>query len=577
MQTISIVPLVFFLFIYANDSISYLLLSIVFLLLLGINVYRYIKNLQLIRYPLLLILVGSFLVYGFQGLGSMQAPQSFQTLKSKSDTTVFKMGSPAKIDQFCYYIGIDKDTNFVLEYKDQEKWKSFYTYEKKFPFSFRWNCLESNITTDQVRMRITKGEMMLGEVRLMHNGTPLEINASIPYLTDEPEPAVDSTYYGGMFFDEIYFGRAAYELIHGMAVYETVHPYLGKLLITPGVKLFGMTPFGWRFVNVLFAAMMIVLMYYLAQLLFRKRLFAFTAAFLMTYGFMHLTQARLALIDTFGVFFVLVSYYFFYRFIVRQRLSLLLLSGVFFGLASAVKWSAVFASLGFVAIALYLLFTRYPLEKRFSGYRLLLYGILSYGVVALSVYALSFYEIYLQTGSFQSIIEYQLRLFRYHSTLVSTHPYSSAWWSWPIDFRPMCYYREIQGDLFSSITAFGNPAIFWVGTVSLLYLLYVVVRRVTLEAFFILTAFLGLYLPYAFIGREMFIYHFYYAVPFMMLAIVYMLKDMMHYFPKYRKVYFIYLAVTAVLFLAFYPVLSGYEVPKAYVDHGLIWFSGWWL
>ncbi len=292
---------------------------------------------------------------------------------------------------------------------------------------------------------------------------------------------------------------------------------------------------------------------------------------------MHLTQARIGLIDTFGVLFIFISYYFLYRFISKQKLSLLLLSGLFFGLASAVKWSAVFAALGFVLIALFLLITRYPLKKRFSGYRLILYGMLSYVGIAVTVYALSFFDIYLQTGSFQKIIEYQFNMFNYHSAIVSEHAYSSPWWSWPIDFGPMCYYREAQDKLFSSITVFGNPAIFWVGTASLFYLLYVVAKRATLEASFILLAFLGLYLPYVFVGRQMFIYHFYYAVPFMMLAIVYMLKDAMKYFPKYRKFYFVYLAVVAILFLAFYPVLSGYEVLKSYVDHVLVWFPRWWL
>ena len=576
MQMISILPLMFFLLIYTYDSIYHIVIAIALLLLSGYNIYRYYQNLRIVKFPLLLLLIFSFLLYAFHGLGATEAPQTFETLKRGSNVT-FNFEKPTPIDKVCYYIGIEKNVNFRLSSIEQSKWDHFYTYKKNFPFSFRWKCVESNITPSKVRLYVMKNEMMLGEIRFMYQNKSVPFKTDKGLLNDEQDITIDKTYFGGMFFDEIYHGRTAYEIRHGKSVYETVHPYLGKMLIIPGIELFGMTPFGWRFVNVIFGALFIFMMYYFALQLFKKRLFAFSAAFILTYSFMHFTQARVALIDTFGVFFIFVSFYYLYRFIVKQQLSLLLLSGVFFGLASAVKWSASFAALGFFMIALYLLITGYPLKKRFSGYRLILYGLLSYGIVAISVYTLSFFDIYLQGGNFQNIIDYQLNALNYHSSLVSTHAYSSPWWSWIIDFRPMCYYREIADDRFSSITVFGNPAIFWLGIVAILYLAYLFVKRRTLESSFILIAFLSLWLPYIFVGRLMFIYHFYYAVPFLILAIVYMLKDLMKQFPKYHKYYFIYLAVVALLFLAFYPVLSGYEVPKSYVDNGLIWFSGWWL
>lgn len=578
MQVLSIVPPLLFIVIYVHSDYTYMAIAIILMVLIGINTYRYMKNIALIRYSLLLILVASFFIYAFNGLGSKETPQNYEVLHYKMyPVATFDFNRTVQIDQMCYYIGIDKKVQFSVEYLSEGTWKKFHTYKQKFPFSFRWKCVDKNVTTSKIKLHVTKNQMMLNEVRFSYRGKPVLYKTDKKYLNDEQNISIDTTYYGGMFFDEIYHSRTAYEIMHGINVYENTHPYLGKLLIIPGIELFGMTPFGWRITNVLFAGLFIVMMYYLAQHLFKKRLFAFSSAFLLTYSFMHLTQSRIGLIDTFGVFFVFVSYYFLYRFIKEQKLSILLWSGVFFGLASAVKWSAVFAVLGYMMIALYLLFSRYPLEKRFMGYRLLMYGVLAYGLVAGAVYLLSFFDIYLQTGSFQKIVDYQFSMYDYHTKLVSTHSYSSPWWSWPIDYRPMCYTREIHGTLFRSITAFGNPAIFWMGTVALFYLIYASVKKRTLESVFILLAFSGLYLPYIFVGRLMFIYHFYYAVPFMILAIIHMLKDAMVYFPKYRQHYFIYLAIVALLFLAYYPVLSGYEVPKVYVDYGLRWFPGWWL
>jgi len=576
MQILTVVPLVVFLVIYA-DGMAYSLLAFFLLLALVINIYFLIKNKPIKSYPLVFLLMGSFYLYAFYGLGSMQTPQTFHTLKDGQSVTLFEFEKPEQIDKVCYYVGIDKNVNFTLEYQRDKRWKKFYTYEKSYPYSFRWKCINHRVKTEKMLLRITKNQMMLGEVRFSHKNKNIPYQTKKNYLNDEANLSVDTSYYAGMFFDEIYFGRTAYEIMHNIPVYENTHPYLGKHLIIPGIKLFGMTPFGWRFMNVLFAGLLIFMAYYFGLHLFKKQEYGFISAFLMTYSFMHLSQARVGLIDTFGVLFVFISYFYLYRFIVQQQLSRLLSSGVFFGLAASVKWSAVFAALGFVLIALYLLLSRYPLQKRFSGYRLLMYGVLSYGLIAFTVYAFSFFDIYGHTHSVQSIINYNTNMYNYHSTLQATHPYSSPWWSWPLDMKPMGYYKEMKHGLLSSINAFGNPAVFWLGIVAVFYLLLMTFIRKSLEATFILLAFLGLYLPYIFVGRLMFIYHFYYAVPFLILAIVYMLKDAMERFSFIRHFYGIYLLIVSGLFLAFYPVLSGYVIPQSYVAQWLKWFSTWWF
>ena len=576
MQTFTIVPTVVFLVLYAQGFI-YGALAVVLLVLLAINIYKYFKDGSLIEYPVLAILIGSFYLYAFYGLGNTQTPQTFHTLKEGQSVTLFDFEKPVQIDKICYYVGIDKNVNFTLERRTKNSWKKFYTYEKSYPYSFRWKCINKTLQTSKVLFRVIKNEMMLNEIRFSYKGKVIPYKTDKQRLSDEANVSVDTTYYSGMFFDEIYFGRTAYEIIHDMNVYENTHPYLGKLLIIPGIKIFGMTPFGWRFMNVLFAGILIFMAYYFALHLLKKQKYGFISAFLMTYSFMHLSQARVGLIDTFGVLFVFISYFYLYRFIVKQQLSRLLISGLFFGLASAVKWSAVFASVGFVFIALYLLASRYPLEKRFAGYRLLLYGLLSYGVLALAVYAFSFFDIYAKTGSIQSIINYNTNMYNYHSTLQATHPYSSSWWAWPLDMKPMGYYKQVKDGLLSSINALGNPAIFWTGILAIGYVFFASLVRRSLEATFILLAFLGLYLPYIFVGRLMFIYHFYYAVPFLILAIVYMLKDGMERFVVMRYFSGMYLIIVTGLFLAFYPILSGYAIDNSYVSQWLKWFSTWWF
>ncbi|MBA1419954.1 MAG: glycosyltransferase family 39 protein [Epsilonproteobacteria bacterium] len=492
--------------------------------------------------------MGSFYIYAFSGLGTMQVPQSFEVVSEKDSPVVFDFKTTTPVDKMCYYVGIDKNVNFVLEYQKQGRWQKFYTYANSYPYSFRWRCMNTGIYTSKVLLRVTKNKMMLNEVRFLSHDKVIPYTSRFPKLNDETSMKLDTSYYGGMYFDEIYHGRTAYEIMHGLRVYENTHPYLGKLLITPGIKLFGMTPFGWRMSNVVFAGLMIFIFYYFALLLFKDTLYAWGAGFLMTYGFMHIAQARMAHIDTFTVLFVLLSYMFLYRFITQQKIIELFASGLFFGLASAVKWSAIFSGLGFVLLLLYVIFSRHVLLKRFTLSKLLLYGLYSYVLIAGLVYLLTFPEMYQRSGGFDTVINYNLNMYHYHSTMTQTHPYSSQWWSWPLDMKPMGYYKHYDGKLLSTINAFGNPAVFWLGIMAVLYLIFVLFKKATLEAALILSAFAGVYLPYVFVGRLMFIYHFYYAVPFLMLVIIYMFKDLIARSRYGYGLFVTYLLIVAGLF-----------------------------
>ena len=71
-----------------------------------------------------------------------------------------------------------------------------------------------------------------------------------------------------------------------------------------------MNPFGWRIMGALFGVALVPLMYLFGLKLFRHRFYAFCAAFLMLVEFMRFAQTRVAVIDVYGVFFIMVLYYF---------------------------------------------------------------------------------------------------------------------------------------------------------------------------------------------------------------------------------------------------------------------------
>ena len=59
-----------------------------------------------------------------------------------------------------------------------------------------------------------------------------------------------------------------------MSNYEWTHPPLGKVFISLGVRMFGMNPFGWRIIGVLFGIGMIPFMYFFGRRLFKNRTWA---------------------------------------------------------------------------------------------------------------------------------------------------------------------------------------------------------------------------------------------------------------------------------------------------------------
>jgi len=575
-----------FMLLYGNRSAITMTIFGSMLFIFVFNSFLYLKKRSLITHSELLMLITLYLLFGLSRLGSLNVPTTFVYTNAKESATSVILARPSAIDKICYYVGIDYNS-FSIEAKNHHTWKQIYSYTKNYPFSFKWVCAKVNVnTTDKLLIRpveherllwSTDNDLMLGELKLFYKGEQIQFTSPKSALFDEQTLPIDTSYLAGAFFDEIYFARTAYELIHDLPIYENTHPYLGKHLIGIGIKLFGMTPFGWRFFGTLFAAFIIVVFYYLAFRIFQNSLFALGAAILMTFGFTHFTQARLALVDTFGVGFLLLSFYYLYRFMEEQKTKLIVISGLFFGLAVSIKWSAAFAAVGYLFIAAYLLLSNYPLESRFRSWRLIAYGIFAYGVIAGLVYLLGFFDIFLHGGGLHRVIAYNLNMYHYHSTLVASHPYASPWWSWPLDLKPIGYYKSDDQGMTSTINLFGNPAIFWMGIVGMFYVAVDFFKKRSIQAAFILFGFLGLYMPYIFIDRLMFIYHFYYALPFYMLSILYLFNALHKRFRFGHYLFAGYLMVVITLFFLFYPVLSGYPIDSTYVQKWLIWLPNWWF
>ncbi len=85
-----------------------------------------------------------------------------------------------------------------------------------------------------------------------------------------------------------------------------VHPEVGKWLIALGEKAFGMDPFGWRISAAVVGALMVLVMCRLARRVTGSTALGIVAGLLLSFDGLQFVLSRLALLDIFLAFFLLL-------------------------------------------------------------------------------------------------------------------------------------------------------------------------------------------------------------------------------------------------------------------------------
>ena len=446
---------------------------------------------------------------------------------------------------------------------------------------------------------------MIELVFLDREGFPiLPENASeYPALFDEQSLYPETfSFRNSMYFDEIYHARTAYEYLHQLRSYENTHPPLGKIFISLGIALFGMNPFGWRIIGTLFGIAMLPVLYLFAKKLTGDTPAAALTCWIFAFDFMHFVQTRIATIDVYIVFFILCEYYFLWLFLnadyVTTPLSRLLLPlglcGVTMGLGVACKWTGVYAGIGMAIlffghlilvikkgrVADHGAFLKSRIGERTA--KIIGFCMIFFVLIPMLIYLLSYipFRDNVSSGLVPRALKNQETMFQYHSNLEATHYFSSPFYEWPLIVRPIWYYSGQPSEtLREGISSFGNPLVWWVGLPALLYMLYLVVRKKDRRALFLTIGYASQYLPWIFITRLTFIYHYFPSVLFLVLMIGYAFRNLKETLPKkaYVPIVILYGALTFGLFLLFYPVLAGQPVELSFVLKYLRWFKTWIL
>ena len=551
-----------------------------------------------------------YAVVAFAGLGTTKAPESFLYFEDANYYAQIDLGGEREISALRYYTGL-VTADYRLEFStDGENW-IIQTAEdgssgmpQKYNQLFRWCDASLNADNGPVRyIRIVSGAAQeLGEIALYGADGALlttdefTVAPGCEALTDEQDTIPESySYKNGTYFDEIYYPRTVRELLQGMWPYEITHPPLGKAIMSLGVRIFGMNPFGWRFTGVLFGVLMLPALYVLL-----KRMFGYTAAaacgtIVFAFDFMHFTQTRLATIDTYAVFFTLLMYLFMYFWLTedngRRRLLWLGLSGLSFGLGAASKWVCLYAGAGLAVIwAVYWIMTFLRAERvdLLAFWKNVAWCLLFFVAIPALVYYASYWSYapsqgidgpfrLLKGDYLRLVLDNQNYMYSYHSGLEATHPYSSKWYQWVLDIRPILYYLEYFDDgTKSAFGAFSNPLLCWGGLLAMGGMAWIGIRDRDEKAIFILIGYLANLLPWVLVSRLTFAYHYFPCTVFLALALAYIFADLRRRDVRWPVTAGGFTAVCAGLFVMFYPVLSGLRASMDYSTHFLKWFADTW-
>ena len=449
-------------------------------------------------------------------------------------------------------------------------------------------------------------------------------------LTDEQTClSGEPSWFNSMYFDEIYHARTAYEFLQHLSPYEITHPPLGKVIMSWAIAVFGMSPFGWRFAGTLCGVLMLPCMYLLGHLLFERRVYAILACVTMALDTMHFTQTRLATIDSFVVLFSIWSIYFMLRwfYLTNENTSFhkemlpLLFSGIFIGLAISSKWSGAFAGMALAFIFSYGMFIRIrrtfkrkeklgnpkfgntsPIKDiYFRLSRTIICCILFFVLIPAVIYYCSYIPYFSASGdlSIHAVIESARYMLWYHGRegFGADHFFSSPWYEWPLSQKPMYYamHQYTPVDSSYSIFAMGNYAIWWIGFVSILMLVVLYCRsrlmstrnqlysehkslRLDSRPVILLICYVVQLMPWIFVPRGTYIYHYFPMVPFVILSTVYMLQYMDQELQGSRKhsistiITVLYFVLVLAFFMMLFPIASGVTVPIEWLD-AINWFG----
>lgn len=358
--------------------------------------------------------------------------------------------------------------------------------------------------------------------------------------------------------------------------FDWLHPPLAKLIQAASINVLGDSPLGWRLPSVLFGTAIVPATFVLALLYFGKKT-AFFASTVIAFENLNLVMSRITMNDVFVTFFIVLAFIFCKLYIDKPKLKWILLISISLGLAVSSKWTGFYA----VAAIFGYLFI-WDLIKRHIDFKLIFLLI-----IPPICYLLSYSQFWLQGHSVNDFINLHKQIWWYQNRHDLQHSYGTTpiycvpngltgtkqWCPWILDARGVYVSYEQYGNKAGYIYALGNPLVFWIGIVAVLYMLgRLFDRELKKEQVLLLLGYFIFWVPWIFSPRIMFLYHYLPAIPFMSVAIGYLLRDVYGTKFKYLAIFLLLLMIGS--FAYFFPISTGLPIPIADIDN-YMWLRTW--
>jgi len=451
-----------------------------------------------------------FFAIATYSLGDSQIPTS-QTQLYAGQSFYIDLGSNSSVGSV-YFLIHDGSYTVSVYSGSPGNWQ-LASANVSFSDYYKWNQVNIGRTTEYIRVDVSAASNAAFEEIAASNSNNQQIviqnvtgidaqPADLHNLIDEQDKIqMPFTYMSQTYFDEIYFVRTSEQYLHLQSPYEWTHPPLGKLIQAAGIVVFGFSPFGWRIVGVIFATLMIPIIYVLGKKLFGTWIGGFSAAFLLTFDFMHFTMARMGTADTYVVLFGLVSQLFFFIYFAdlvkkgwRTSVLPLFLAVIFFFLSFSTKWLSLYGAVGLIALLVVIRLKEVSkikegFSRRYTEFFehpfMLLFAFILLGI---GIYFLIYIPDMLTGRPFfgtNGVIDLQFAMYHYHATLTATHTFESPWWSWPLMINPLHNVAQpswpayvplwldvsyLPNNIVSTLSVMGNPAVWWAGFVCMVFI-----------------------------------------------------------------------------------------------------------
>ena len=385
---------------------------------------------------------------------------------------------------------------------------------------------------------------------------------------------------GQLYYDENQCIRFTRELTYNnnYSEFYNVHPPLWHLAVMSCIKLFGDYSWVWRIVSLISGVGVIYLLYQLTQKITGDAAVAALAVFASVFDCISLTQARIAMMNSFMLFFMLACLLYLLKAFpkgepINKRV--LRLSGIFLGIALATKLLALNLFLFIAVILAQEAFKRKPERSIILKEA----GIFLFAVPLLMHFAVHLVIIFYKDRTLADIWKIWIFHIKYLAGLKEAHTYASKFWSWPLLLRPIWFY--FKADYWNTpaarvygILCIGNPAIFWLIPAIIGNLLWDFLRKKSAVSGLVLLGFFTQWLfPFA-LMKLTFFHYFYTAMPFVAMGLGLLIIRVWRTGKFGRGIVIAYLVLVAAMFVYWYPLLTGLSIPQWYYNQHM-WFRSW--